>query len=94
MSHNRQYPTYMPNRRSFLTSTALIGGAMLAGMRPSHGQSAVPLLKVDTRTIEVNKKAVNSIADVQYALSSSGDKPVLLLISRRGQTIYLTVKPD
>jgi serine protease Do len=44
--------------------------------------------------LEVNKKAVNSIADVQSALSGSGEKPVLLLISRRGQTIYLTVKPE
>lgn len=44
--------------------------------------------------IEVNKKQVNSIADVQSALGSSGDKPVLLLISRRGTTIYLTVKPQ
>ena len=43
--------------------------------------------------LEINKKAVKSIADVQSALASSGDKPVLLLISRRGQTIYLTVKP-
>lgn len=44
--------------------------------------------------LEINRKAVNSIADVQSALSSAGEKPVLLLISRRGQTIYLTVKPQ
>lgn len=44
--------------------------------------------------LEINKKAVNSVADVQSALSASGDKPVLLLISRRGQTIYLTIKPE
>ncbi len=44
--------------------------------------------------LEINKKPVNSAADVQSALGSSSDKPVLLLISRRGQTIYLTVKPQ
>ena len=44
--------------------------------------------------IEINRKPVRSIADVQSALSSSGDRPILLLISRRGQTIYLTVKPS
>jgi serine protease Do len=44
--------------------------------------------------LEINKKAVNSIGEVQSALGSSGSKPVLLLISRRGQTIYLTVKPQ
>ena len=31
---------------------------------------------------------------VTSALSGAGDKPVLLLISRRGQTIYLTVNPE
>lgn len=44
--------------------------------------------------LEINKRQVNSIADVQAALAASGDRPVLLLISRRGQTIYLTVKPQ
>lgn len=43
--------------------------------------------------LEINKKSVNSIADVKAALDAAGDKPVLLLITRRGQTIYLTVKP-
>ena len=44
--------------------------------------------------LEINRKPVNSAADVKSALSSAGDKPVLLLISRKGQTIYLTVKPE
>lgn len=44
--------------------------------------------------LEINKRQVNSIADVQAALAASGERPVLLLISRRGQTIYLTVKPQ
>jgi hypothetical protein len=30
---------------------------------------------------------------VQSAIESASGKPILLLISRRGQTIYLTVKP-
>ncbi len=44
--------------------------------------------------LEINRKPVNSIEDVRSALDASGDKPVLLLISRRGQTIYLTVRPS
>lgn len=43
--------------------------------------------------LEINKKPVNSIAEVKTALDAAGDKPILLLITRRGQTIYLTVKP-
>jgi len=42
--------------------------------------------------LEINRKAVNSPADVSAALEASGEKPILLLISRRGQTIYLTVR--
>jgi len=44
--------------------------------------------------LELNRKPVNSVADVKSALGSSEGKPVLLLIIRRGQTIYLTVKPE
>jgi Do/DeqQ family serine protease len=43
--------------------------------------------------LEINRQPVNSIDAVESALKSSSGKPVLLLISRRGQTIYLTVKP-
>lgn len=43
--------------------------------------------------LEVNRQAVNSFEDVQKALQQSGDRPVLLLISRRGQTTFMTVQP-
>jgi serine protease Do len=44
--------------------------------------------------LEINRKPVSSLDDVRSALSSSEGKPILLLISRRGQTMYLTVRPD
>ena len=43
--------------------------------------------------LEINRKPVDSSEAVQDALESAAGKPVLMLISRRGQTIYLTVKP-
>ncbi len=43
--------------------------------------------------LEINRQVVNSLEDVKSALDKSGDKPILLLISRKGQTIYLTVTP-
>ena len=73
MSKNRQYPTFAPDRRNFLTSTALLGGAMLAGIRPSYSQPAAPVLKVDTRTIEVNKKA----AKVFQVIGAGGRSGIL-----------------
>ncbi|MCY7374965.1 MAG: Do family serine endopeptidase [Pyrinomonadaceae bacterium] len=42
---------------------------------------------------EINRQPVSSLDDVKTALDKSGDKPILLLVSRKGQTIYLTVKP-
>ena len=44
--------------------------------------------------LEINRKPVNSAADVSSALSGSGDRPVLLLISRKGQTLFLTIRPE
>ncbi len=43
--------------------------------------------------LEINRQPVNSLDAVQSALQSASGKPVLILVSRRGQTIYLTVKP-
>lgn len=42
--------------------------------------------------MEINRQAVKTVENVQSALSSAGDKPILLLISRGGQVVYLTVK--
>ncbi|CAN5484098.1 MAG: Do family serine endopeptidase [Pyrinomonadaceae bacterium] len=44
--------------------------------------------------LEINRRSVDSVEAVQSALNSAGDRPVLLLISRKGQTIYLTVRPQ
>ena len=43
--------------------------------------------------LEINRKPVKSVEDVKTILDASGDKPLFLLISRKGQTIYLTVNP-
>jgi serine protease Do len=43
--------------------------------------------------LEVNRSSVNSPEAVQGAIEKAGDKPLLLLIARKGQTIYLTVRP-
>lgn len=43
--------------------------------------------------LEINRKAVSSTESVESALQSAEGRPVLLLISRRGQTLYLTLKP-
>ena len=42
--------------------------------------------------LEINRQAVNSAEEVQAALDKAGEGPVALLISRRGSTIYITVR--
>jgi len=44
--------------------------------------------------LTINRQPVSSLEDVQAALSKSGERPILLLIARKGQTVYLTVKPS
>src|SRR2546423_6282245 len=42
---------------------------------------------------EVNRQAVRSAADLRAAIDKNGVKPALLLINRRGNPIYVTVRP-
>ena len=44
--------------------------------------------------LEINRTAVKSVEDVQSALERAGDRPVLMLVARRGGTVYLTVRPS
>ncbi len=43
--------------------------------------------------LEVNRQPVETLDQMQTALEKSGDRPILLVVSRRGQVTYLTVKP-
>lgn len=45
------------NRRRFLQSSAVLGGALMTGLRPAFAQTQAPLIKVSSRTLEVNRKA-------------------------------------
>ncbi len=43
--------------------------------------------------MEINRQLVETTEDVQSAIEKSGNKPILLLISRRGQTTFISIKP-
>lgn len=68
-------------------------GLVVTEIDPSGASAEAGIVRGDV-ILEINRKAVNSVADVKTALDAAGTKPLLMLISRRGQTIYLTVKPD
>ena len=44
--------------------------------------------------LEVNRQPVETLDQVKSALDKAGDKPLLVLISRGGRTIYITVQPN
>jgi Do/DeqQ family serine protease len=68
-------------------------GLVVTEVDPNGAAAEEGIIRGDV-IMEINKKAVASVDDVQSALDRSGDKPILLLISRKGQTIYLTVTPN
>jgi serine protease Do len=43
--------------------------------------------------VEVNQRAVSSVAELKSAVESAGSRPALLLVNRRGATVYMTVMP-
>jgi serine protease Do len=42
---------------------------------------------------EVNRQTIRSAADLSAAIDKNGSKPALLLLNRRGEPVYLTVRP-
>jgi len=44
--------------------------------------------------LTINRQPVSSLDEVQAALDKAGDRPILLLIARKGQTVYLTVRTN
>jgi serine protease Do len=68
-------------------------GLIVTEIDPNGAAAAQGVVRGDV-ILEVNRQTVTTAEDVQNALTNAGDKPILILVSRRGQTIYLTVKPQ
>jgi serine protease Do len=43
--------------------------------------------------LQINQQPVRTVADTQTALNRSGSRPALLLVNRRGTTVFITVTP-
>lgn len=61
------------SRRAFLSSTAMLGSAIVVGAPWSSARTAAPLLRVENRTLEVNKKAAKI-----YAVVGANGRPGLM----------------
>ena len=67
-------------------------GVVVTEVDPNGAAAAQGIDRGDV-IMEINRQSVSSLDDVKSALDKSGDSPILLLISRKGQPIFLTVKP-
>ena len=69
------------------------GGVIVTDVDPAGPAAAAGISRGDV-ILEVNAKPVNSPDAIQKAISESGKKPVLLLVWRKGATVFLTVRPN
>jgi serine protease Do len=57
------------------------------------GPAADAGVQVGDVVVEANRQPVRSVADLQAAVQAAGARALLLLINRRGKSLFLTVRP-
>jgi serine protease Do len=67
-------------------------GLLVEDVNPD-GRAAAAGIQSGDVIQEVNRQAVTSVDDLKAALKKTTDKPTLVLISRQGNNLFLTVKP-
>jgi Do/DeqQ family serine protease len=68
------------------------GGMVITNVDP-NGPAAEAGLSDGDVILEINRKSVKSLADVNSAIESAENRPILLLVSSRGQTVFVTIRP-
>ncbi len=58
-----------------------------------EGPAADAGLQAGDVIVEINRQSVRSAADINAALQRAAGRPALLLVNRRGNTVFLTVRP-
>lgn len=67
-------------------------GVVIDQVDPAGPGAAAGLARGDVIQ-EVNRQAIRSAADLSAAIDRNGSKPALLLVNRRGNAIFVTVRP-
>jgi serine protease Do len=78
--------------KSQLGLAATTEGVLIGEVEPVGPAAQAGLQRGDVIE-QVNQQPVRSVADVTSALARSGNRPALLLINRRGTTLFVTVTP-
>jgi Do/DeqQ family serine protease len=66
---------------------------MVVGNVDPNGPAAEAGIQEGDVLVQVNQQAVRSINDLQSALQKSGTRPALVLVNRKGTTLFITVQP-
>jgi len=66
-------------------------GLVVTNVDPA-GKAAEAGIQAGDVIEQINRQPVRSVNDVQSALAKSADRPALLLVNRKGQTVFLPVK--
>lgn len=69
-----------------------VAGVAVSAVRPGTPAAEAGLRRGDVIQ-EVNRRAVTSVAEYERAIRQAGREPVLLLINREGNTMFLVVEP-
>jgi len=69
-----------------------VQGVVVADIDADGPAADAGLLRGDV-IVQANRQLVRSGGDLTAAVGRTGTRPALLLINRRGATIFLTVKP-
>lgn len=67
-------------------------GVVIDSVDPAGPAIAVGIQRGDVIQ-EVNRQPIRSVDDLRAAIDKNGNKPALLLLNRRGATIYVAVRP-
>ena len=67
-------------------------GVVVVGVDPSGPAAEAEIRRGDVIE-QVNRQSVRSTADLRAALERSGDRPALVLVNRRGNSSFVTLRP-
>ena len=81
------------SRRAGRTSAATCKGLLVQDVEPD-GRAADAGIQPGDVIVEVNRKPVASVDDLRAAVRGAADRPLLLLVNREGQDLFLTVRPS
>ena len=70
-----------------------VRGLLITAVDPESAAAEKGLLKGDV-VMEINREIVANLEQARAAILKSGDRPVLLLVSRRGQAFFVSLKPE